>query len=119
MRVSKLSVLFISFTLSGLFLLAADTGPIPFESYDKDGNGFISQKEYNERKTERMTQRAQENRQMKNAVNSPDFSYFDINGDGKISKNELTIRQQERMQKRINQKNQFIRNGGKGPRKFK
>lgn len=114
MKVSKLFIILVSVVFSVSFVFASDVGPIPFESYDKDGDGFITEKEYNVRKNERMTQRIEENRQLQNSTNSPKFSYFDINGDGKINKNEFTIRQQERIQKRINQKNKFKQMGGKG-----
>jgi Ca2+-binding EF-hand superfamily protein len=116
MKVSKLSFLVVGFVLSGSFLCASDVGPISFGSYDKNGDGYITQEEFDLRKNERMQSRAGENRQLRNVADSPQFSYFDINNDGKINKNELTIRQQERMQKRINEKTMYKQKGGNGPK---
>lgn len=75
--------------LSGL--VAADTtrGPLPFEVYDKNKDGFISEEEFNATKSERMSERAEAGMPMRNAANSPDFAYFDANKDGKISKEEF------------------------------
>ena len=76
----------------------ASRGPISFEVYDKNGDGFISETEFYEVRGERMEQRAEEGRPMRNAGNAPDFAFFDSNGDGKISKPELLEGQNKRMQ---------------------
>ena len=64
-------------------------GPIPFEYFDRDNNGFITEEEFNRARGERMAQRAASGRLMRNAANAPTFSYFDSDANGKLSPEEL------------------------------
>lgn len=95
--------------LIGTTFLVAETlpinGPLSFETYDKDKNQIITVKEYDAIKVQRMTQKTQDGRLMKNAGNSPIFSDIDTNADGKITKQELSIHQQKRFNQRLNQQN--------------
>lgn len=95
--------------LIGTTFLVAETlpinGPLSFETYDKDKNQIITVKEYDAIKVQRMTQKTQNGRLMKNAGNSPVFSDIDTNADGKITKQELSIHQQKRFNQRLNQQN--------------
>lgn len=78
-------------SLLGFGLNAADTtrGPIGFEVYDANKDGIITQDEFNAVKAERMSAKAEAGMPMRNAANSPDFTYFDANKDGKITKEEF------------------------------
>ncbi len=102
------------FSLGLLALLATSTlqaeelparGPIPFNVYDKDGNGLISEAEFNGVRAERMSQRAADGMPMRNAGNAPMFSAFDRNSDGQLTQEELQAGQQAQMGQR----------SGKGP----
>lgn len=86
--------------LLGWSLNAADAtrGPISFETYDKNKDGVITQEEFDAVKAERMSAKAEAGMPMRNAANSPDFSFFDTNKDGKITKEEYQKGQLERMQ---------------------
>lgn len=86
--------------LLGLSLNAADTtrGPLAFEAYDKNKDGLITQEEFDAVKAERMSAKAEAGMPMRNAANSPDFSFFDTNKDGKITKEEYQKGQLDRMQ---------------------
>ncbi|MGB1262766.1 MAG: EF-hand domain-containing protein [Cognaticolwellia sp.] len=75
-------------------------GPIPFSSYDQDGNGLISEPEFNQIRSERMAIKAKQGRMMKNASNAPLFAYFDQDSDGQITEQELQNGQQAQLQKR-------------------
>jgi Ca2+-binding EF-hand superfamily protein len=84
----------------GTLAIAAPNNAPTFEEYDSNQNGVVTQDEFDNLKTKRMTQRAEEGMPMRNAGNSPEFSDFDKDGDGQITKEELRIMQQERMNNR-------------------
>ncbi|TJY59910.1 EF-hand domain-containing protein [Sinimarinibacterium sp. CAU 1509] len=75
-------------------------GPMAFADYDVNGDGAISEQEFNEARAKRMAARAEEGRPMRGMANAPSFADFDANGDGKLSPEELTKGQQAQMQKR-------------------
>lgn len=75
-------------------------GPIPFTAFDKDGNGLISEEEFNTVRGERMATRAAEGRPMRGAASAPAFSEFDTNGDGHLTPDELAAGQKAHMEKR-------------------
>lgn len=75
-------------------------GPIPFAAYDKDGNSFISEAEFNAVRGERLSARAAEGRPMRGLADVPEFSDFDVNGDGQLSPTELAAGQKTRMEQR-------------------
>lgn len=75
-------------------------GPIPFATYDQNGNGFISEQEFTLVRSERMAAKAAQNRAMKNAGNAPSFSSFDEDKNGKLTEQELVAGQQAQMQNR-------------------
>ncbi len=81
-------------------------GPIPFATYDQNGDGTVSETEFYDVRGKRMEQRAQEGRPMRNAGNAPDFTYFDADKNGRLTPQELTEGQNRRMQER---------RGGMGP----
>lgn len=75
-------------------------GPIPFAAYDKDGNGLVSEEEFNTVRGERMATRAAEGRPMRGAASAPAFSAFDTNSDGQLSQHELLTGQRKQMEER-------------------
>lgn len=75
-------------------------GPIPFSTYDKDGNNLISEEEFNLVREERMSIRAAEGRSMRGAAGAPTFSKFDANNDGQLTHDELVAAQNAQMEKR-------------------
>lgn len=77
-----------------------DRGPVPFAVYDKDGNGLISEKEFDSIRADRMETRAGEGRPMRGVANAPAFSDFDSNDDGSLTADELAAGQQSQFQKR-------------------
>jgi len=75
-------------------------GPISFDGFDKDGNGVISEEEFNAVRGERMETRAAEGRPMRGAASAPPFSELDTNGDGQLTQDELAAGQKAQMEKR-------------------
>ena len=96
----KILLLLAIASLVSVGLHAVDTtrGPIGFEAYDKNKDGVITPEEFDAVKAERMSAKAEAGMPMRNAGNSPDFTYFDANKDGKITKEEFQKGQLERMQ---------------------
>jgi Ca2+-binding EF-hand superfamily protein len=77
----------------------SERGPIPFFLYDKDGDNLISQKEFNEIRSERF---AKKSTSMRNEINASSFSAFDKNNDGQLTQRELASGQQIQKDKRFN-----------------
>lgn len=64
-----------------------------FSDFDVDGNGSISEPEFNEAHAKRMSEMAAQGRQMKHAGEAPGFSGIDTDGDGGISEQEFSEHQ--------------------------
>ncbi len=77
-----------------------ERGPIPFNSYDQDNDGFISEAEFSAARAARMAARASEGRPMRGAASAPAFELFDSDSDGLLTREELTAGQQAMMGKR-------------------
>jgi hypothetical protein len=74
-------------------------GPVPFAAYDADGNGAISEQEFNVVREQRQAERAAEGRPGFGAVNAPAFSQADTDGDGQLTPAELSAAQQAQWEK--------------------
>lgn len=70
-----------------------------FADFDANGDGKISEQEFNEFRAARMSKMASEGRQMKHAGDMPGFSDLDSDGDGFINEQELTAHQAEHREK--------------------
>lgn len=73
-----------------------DQRGIPFSVLDMDGNGLVTEQEYNQARADFMVSRAAEGRPMRNAANAPGFEQMDINSDGVLNSEELTTARQLR-----------------------
>ncbi|MCU7940728.1 MAG: EF-hand domain-containing protein [gamma proteobacterium symbiont of Bathyaustriella thionipta] len=80
--------------------LLPQRGPIPFNIYDIDSNGSISQDEFNTRIGQRMESRAAQGFPMRNMASEPNFNQFDSDKDGQLNREELAKGQQQQMQQR-------------------
>ncbi|MCU7931310.1 MAG: hypothetical protein KZQ90_10950 [Candidatus Thiodiazotropha sp. (ex Codakia rugifera)] len=72
-------------------------GPIPFETFDVDGNGSISRQEFETVHAQRRSARINQGGPMRGLATSPKFQYFDSNDDGQLSQKELLSGQHNRM----------------------
>ncbi len=60
-----------------------------FADFDLNGDGKITEAEFNEARTARISQRAKDGRQMRGLADAPAFEELDANGDGSISREEF------------------------------
>lgn len=83
-----------------LLPLAAKAGeamqhkPPSFAEIDKDGDGFVSEDEFNSHRAERQAAMAAAGKPMKGMASAPAFADIDSDGDGKLTEAELTAAQQ-------------------------
>ncbi len=68
-------------------------GPVSMDVFDLDGDGVITETEFNTVRAERQAERANSGRLNKNMANAPSFADIDTDGDGVISADELTQNQ--------------------------
>ncbi|CAE6954058.1 hypothetical protein ACOMICROBIO_FLGHMIGD_03296 [Vibrio sp. B1FLJ16] len=64
-----------------------------FSQFDLDGNGQITEAEFNQARSERIAQRAEEGRKLKNINQSHTFASLDKNLDSVISEQEFIAHQ--------------------------
>ena len=75
-------------------------GPPPFSEFDLDGNGFVSEEEFNTVRGQHMAAKAAEGKQMKGAATAPAFADIDKDGDGQLGPEELSAAQKAHMAER-------------------
>ena len=71
--------------------------PPAFAEFDRDGNGTVSEDEFNSFRAARHEAMAKEGRPMKGMATAPAFSDIDTDGDGALTEAELTAAQQAHM----------------------
>ncbi|KGY14138.1 hypothetical protein NM22_01375 [Vibrio tubiashii] len=64
-----------------------------FSQFDLDGDGQITEAEFNQVRSERIAQRTEEGRTLKNINQSPMFASLDTNADGVVSEQEFIAHQ--------------------------
>jgi hypothetical protein len=84
-----------------------------FADFDADGDGAISEAEFNKFHAERMSQMAAEGRKMKHAGDMPGFAGIDTDGSGSISPEELAAHQAEHQKNRHGKKHHGGKHDGK------
>jgi len=85
------------------FVAKADShkmhNPPAFSEFDANGDGVVSEEEFNTFRSARMAAMAEAGRPMKGAATAPAFSELDTDGDGVLSEAELTAGQKAHQQK--------------------
>ena len=64
-----------------------------FADFDLNGDGKMTEDEFNQARAERIAKRAKEGRKMKNLANAPSFADIDTDGDGGVSPEEFAAHQ--------------------------
>ena len=72
--------------------------PPAFSDFDTNGDGFISEEEFNSFRAARMAAMAEAGKPMKGAATAPAFSDLDTDGDGKLNEAELVAGQKAHKQ---------------------
>jgi len=75
-------------------------GPMSFATFDQNGDGVVTEQEFDAARAERRGQRAAQGAPMRGAASAPAFGDFDRDGDGQITPEEFHAVQQERRQGR-------------------
>ena len=86
--------------------------PMVFSNFDANSDGKVTQEEFQTAQAARMTARANEGRQMKNAANAGQFADIDMDKNGVITEREFQTFQQKHMKN--NQGQGMHRGQGKG-----
>lgn len=98
--------------------VAADTeipprGPVPFSTFDTDGDGYVNQQEFDRVHDERLRMRSEEQRGYRH-MNPPGFAEVDADGDGRVSEQEMQAFRQKRQEMRRQQRQNMRPGGGPG-----
>jgi len=86
--------------LLGGALFAAPGMMSSFNDFDANGDGKITQTEFENAQQARQQKQAESGKLMRNAANAPAFGDIDTNGDGIIDATEFRNHQMTRMQQR-------------------
>ncbi|MDX1702298.1 MAG: EF-hand domain-containing protein [Melioribacteraceae bacterium] len=73
-----------------------------FAEYDLNNDGAITQKELEEARSKRMSQKAKEGKMLRNSGNAPVFATMDKNNDGILNQEEFHLHQTEHMKNKGN-----------------
>jgi hypothetical protein len=74
-------------------------GPPPFAEFDTDGNGFLTEAEFEAGRAARHAAMAEAGRPMKGMASAPSFADFDTDNDGQLSADEFGAGHRMHMQK--------------------
>ncbi len=88
------SIIIASLVLSTALLAGMGRDMPTFTEYDTDGNGKITQTEFENSQQQRMQKKAEEGRMLRNAGNAPTFQDVDVDGNGYLDANEFKAHQQ-------------------------
>jgi len=92
-----------TFTLSTGLILAGNAsarGPISLASYDTDGNGSITEQEFNSAREKQQADMKASGRGGRGMANAPSFADTDTDKDGVISTEELKAMQEKQQANR-------------------
>jgi len=71
--------------------------PPPFSEFDNDGDGLVSEEEFNTKRAAHIAERAEAGGKMKGLATAPSFADLDTDGDGMLNEAELVAGQKAHM----------------------
>jgi len=88
------SLIVASLLVSTLLFAARGYDMPSFSEFDTNGDGVITEVEFDNSRQKRMQEKAEEGRLLRNAANAPTFQEIDLDGNGNIDPKEFKIHQQ-------------------------
>ena len=104
------ALLIVALIVTGALAVGQGRNMQSYSDLDSDGNGKVTQKEFESMQQARMTAQAEAGRMMRNAGNAPQFSDIDTNGDGNLDKAEFQAHQAKQQAR-----NRGNKSRGQGP----
>ena len=87
------TLLIVALIVTGALAVGQGRNIQSYSDLDSDGNGNVTQKEFESMQQSRMMSRAEDGRVMRNVGNAPHFSDIDTNGDGNLDRGEFQSHQ--------------------------
>ena len=87
------TLLMVTLIVTGALAIGQGYNMPTYSDFDTDGNGKVTQKEFESTQQKRMAENAEAGRMMRNAGNAPTFINVDTNSDGNIDAKEFQTHQ--------------------------
>jgi len=99
--------------VSGALVAGMNQNSHSFGEFDIDGNGRVTQSEFENTQQKNMIANANAGKQMRNAGSAPTFNMVDTNKDGYIDMQEFKVQLQKNMQRYNRQKRGMNKKGNR------
>ncbi len=106
-------IIFAMLLVSGALVAGMNQNNHSFGEFDADGNGRVTQNEFENAQQKNMIANANAGKQMRNAGNAPSFNMVDTNRDGYIDMGEFKAQLQKNMQRHSRQKKSMKKKGNR------
>ena len=83
------TLLIVALIVTGALAVGQGRNMQSYSNLDGNGDGKVTQKEFESMQQSRMIKQAEAGRMMRNVGNAPQFSDIDVNSDGNLDKDEF------------------------------